>query len=254
MHLLKLKVMTTDPLKRSKVLESVADAWEGQPMLSFSEFVGTLKNLGLSYATDDDEIIEMCARLTEVYPSLLPQVDGRVEGMWLATVEDAAGLAARVVLTHSHVFIHRWGHDVSPGVWKYSALRPTGPNRPLVITNTQGFEHRLGVVFGMARLIPRFTQVLPRSFSRDSLSGHKVIVELEGGKRVLLASMVHVYTPGNREVGHEKYRWESVHELAVGKPLRVALVSAGVLELNPVQEIFLADAPTAQVKSDFGNF
>lgn len=246
--------MTVDPLKRSKVLESVADAWEGQPTLSFAEFIGTLNNLGLSYTSDDDEIIEMCGRLTQVYPSLLPQVDGRVEGVWLATVKDAAGVTARVVLTHSHVFIHRRGDDVSPGVWKYSALRPTGPNRPLVVTDTQGFEHRLGVVFGVARLVPRFKHALPRSFSRESLRGHKVIVELEGGMRVLLASMIHVYTPGNREVGHEKYRWESVQELAVGKPLRVVLLSAGVLELNVVQEIFLADAPTAQVKSDFRYF
>ncbi|MDK8682261.1 hypothetical protein [Corynebacterium accolens] len=137
-----------DPTRIDPTLAALRKAWEGQPDLSLPTLFALLANRGIGWGVSDAELVTELERQAEVHPPLLPLEGGRVgTGVWLV-LSDAP--TSRITADSSRIIVRR--PNAQPVVWEYSAIRPTGSGRPFVVTDTEGFEHRLGIVSSIMRL------------------------------------------------------------------------------------------------------
>ena len=137
-----------DPTRIDPTLESLRRAWEGQPDLSLPTFFAMLANQGIGWGATDAELVAELERQAGVHPPLLPLEGGRIAaGEWLVLADAPT---YRITATPTRIIVRR--PDTQPVVWAYESIRPTGPGRPFTIRDTEGFEHRFGVVSSLMRL------------------------------------------------------------------------------------------------------
>ncbi|MFS0320728.1 hypothetical protein ACL1BM_08770 [Corynebacterium striatum] len=230
-----------DPTRIDRTLRELRDAWEGQPELPLGTIFAMLANQGLGWGADDEELRAALESMARVHPPTLPLDDARVtQGLWLIVTE-----SNRVTVDAERVIV-RTTSKAGPGQpvsWKYSAIRPVGPGRPLVVTDAEGFEHRYGVV----ELI---TQLTPDNRSLEGLKrrsvGERVWMLRTSDEVIVLDHGLHVYTSANRGVDRTDYSWTVIEQCTVGAPLLVGLSRGTTHEFGAVTEIFLAESAPAE--------
>ncbi|MEX3516777.1 hypothetical protein VVR26_04815 [Corynebacterium camporealensis] len=228
-----------DPTRIDKTLAALRDAWEGQPDLELGTIVAMLANQGIGWGSPDEQTRSALEAMAYTHPPLLPIDDsGRVEGRWLLV-----GEKQRVTIDDSHVIVRRPGPNGQrqPVVWKYSSLRPTGPGRTLVITDAEGFEHRLGVVRSLTRLADAGS---PEGLRKKAMGDLAFIIRVDDGL-FLLDHRLHYFCQLRRELVHEEYAWERIEQCRPGADLVFALKGGDKRTFAAVEDVLVAEAAPA---------
>ena len=237
----------TDPTRIPDVLDALRRTWEGQPELPLSTLFGMLENRGVGWGTGDPELLRVLGEMERTHPARLPLVDSRPTGRYLLTTHDPEH---RVTIDRHRVIVRRIMPDrraAQPGVWDYRAIRPTGPAAPLVITDAEGIEHRLGVVRHITLLdAAPAPEVVDLAGLRRREVGEAVhLIRLAGGDMVLLDHGLELFRRGRRSLERDSLRWEELGTCRPGGELTVRLrAGGGVVELGTVEQILaVEDAP-----------
>lgn len=226
-----------DPTRIPAVLDAVRRAWEGQPDLPLATMFGMLNNRGIGWGSTDEELVAALAEFERVHPGQLPRVDARVTARWLI-VTDAP--AHRVTVDPWRVVVRRImdsGQVSQPGVWDYRALRPTFPGSPLVIADSEGIEHRLGVVTRLTLLAEDPGETVPdlSGLRRREIGDAVYLIRLADGENVLLDHGIERFLPGRRRLERRAGRWESLPACRPGDALVIVRPDGG--EPEPLGEV-----------------
>ncbi|GAB3072914.1 hypothetical protein GCM10027157_00830 [Corynebacterium aquatimens] len=127
-----------------------------------------------------------------------------------------------------------------PSVWEFESARPVGPGWPLVVTDRDHFDHRLGV----AKLITVFEpEAVPAGLERLDIGDAQWLVLFQDGTRGLLGRTVRLWTMDRRSVNRNVVAWEKIVECVAGSDMVVAPRGGGpdmnlgeverVIHLNP---------------------
>ena len=223
-----------DPTRIPRLTEALQRAWEGQPDLTLAQLIGVLKNSGLGWGTTDEEAIELLTAMEREHPSL---IDG-TSGLHTITTLNPPHL---VTITNGYVVV-RSGSDPErmPAVWRAGGMRKAGPGLPLVIADTEGVEHRLGIV----SLITRLEGVPEASIGvqRADVGNRRWLVLFDDGARAVVGQRIRIWRMEGRAVASERIAWSEIvrcepdteMEIAPaggGKPRTLGLVKL-VLELE----------------------
>ena len=182
-----------DPTRIDPTLESLRRAWEGQPNLSLPTFFAMLANQGIGWGATDDELVAELERQARVHPPLLPLEGGRIAaGEWLVLADAPT---YRITATPNHIIVRR--PDTQPVVWAYESIRSTGPGRPFTIRDTEGFEHRFGVVSSLMRLSAECPDL--NGLKRQDLGDFVFILRFAAAIGVLDHGL-HLFAKENRRV------------------------------------------------------
>ncbi len=236
-----------DPTRIPGVLDAVRRTWEGQPDLPLATLFGILANRGIGWGSTDEDLAAALADMERIHPGRLPRDDGRVTARYLL-VTDVPG--HRVTIDPWRVIVRRItgsGRAAQPGVWGYRRIRPAFPGSPLVIADSDGIEHRLGVVRRITLLDERPQEEVPElsGLRRREVGDLVHLIRLTDGETVLLAHGLERFIPDRRSLDRRAEKWEQVLTCRPGEPLVVSRPGGGQLNrLAEVDSILLVeDAP-----------
>ncbi|MDN6236461.1 hypothetical protein ACTXN7_09250 [Corynebacterium flavescens] len=233
-----------DPREVDSTLRALRETWEGRPELSLATLFAMLQNQGIGWGASDEELVSALEHMSHVRPSLVPLADGRVsEGRWLLLTS-----GHRVTVDKSFIVVrpvNTRGVAGQPVVWPYRNIRGAGPARPLVVTDDEGFEHRLGVVESVERQRIQRTeahQVLAlEDISRADIGDTVLVVRTEESM-IVIDHGLHSFEPLRRELRRRDYSWQKIKRCIPGQEL---LVQSGgsLLTFPAVEGIWVAEDP-----------
>lgn len=226
-----------DPTRIPRVIAALQAAWEGQPDLSLPAFIGMLHTRGMTWATSEDELLEMLGEITAAHP---PVIAEPLEGAVLLTTSSprlAVTLSGDTVVVRSAEDPQR-----PPAVWRFVSLRPVGPGRPLVLTDTEGVEHRLGVV-EMATPLREGSVPRPEEVTPATIRGARWLVLFEDRRRAILGPRLRMWASEGRETRVETVGWRGVEKLAPGEQMQITPAGGGAPRLlGRVEAVYLIEA------------
>nr|WP_256478162.1 hypothetical protein [Corynebacterium stercoris] len=220
-------------------MAALQDAWEGQPDLSLPAFLTMLQHRGMTWGTTESELLALLDELRSTHPALIdtppavPTLLVTAEPRLSVTLTRAEGEPCVVV---------RSAEDPQrmPSLWRYSSLRPTGPGRPLVITDNEELEHRLGVVELATAFNPESAPAL-EGLRRDEVGSARWLLTLADGRRAVLGQRLRVWSVEGRTTSVETVSWESV--VTLEPEMTVAPAGGGKPRvLGPVSQVVLLEA------------
>lgn len=226
-----------DPTRIPGVIQALQRAWEGQPDLTLAQLVGVLQNRGMGWATTDPEALELLRSLESKHPSL---IDASPSSHILITTTAPDNL---VTLTDGHVVV-RSAADPGrmPALWPFSTARRIGPGLPLIITDEEGIDHRLGVTTLVSRVDASSAPAL-RNLRRSETGGARWLVELADGARAVVGQRIRTWEPrGRRDVLQQVLAWEAISSCAPGEEF--AFTRAGgapPVHLGRVERVLLLE-------------
>ncbi|WP_165241119.1 hypothetical protein [Corynebacterium lizhenjunii] len=228
-----------DPTRIEPTLAAVQRAWEGQPELSLPTLFAQLANEGIGWGSSDEQLVAALNQRAAVRPGHFPLADAPSTARFLFSCGQV-----RITVDCEWVVVRTPGRQ--PVVWRYARVRPTGPGRPLVVADTEGFEHRFGVIDSITRIDPdgevvrRGLQGLKRSHLGDVVW----VLRLDDNRVAICGHTLRVFTVHRREVSVQELRWERVlHGGAVGEELTLAQPGGRQVTIGTVTGLWLADAP-----------
>lgn len=226
----------TDPTRIPQLIRALQEAWEGQPDLTLPAFIEMLRVRGMTWATSEEELAALLAQVRDEHPSLI-DVPPTTPTLLSTTQPNL-----HVTLNGSRIVV-RSADDPrrAPSVWTYTGLRPTGPGRPLVVVDTEGVEHRLGVV-ELATVLDESAAPALRGLRPADIGSARWCVVLDGGARVLVGPRLWVWRTVGRETVVETLAWEGVVKCEPGAEMEVAPARGGKpVVLGPVAEVLLLE-------------
>lgn len=133
--------MQHDPSRIPEVIDALERAWLGRPDFTLQELLRTIELHGLNEGSSTDEILAICAQLSNEAPSSLSgQPDGYV-------VETQSPNKAFVF--HQDLVI---ACGEFPTAWRYSMIQRAEMLQRLAIVGNDGAAHRYGVVSAIRRI------------------------------------------------------------------------------------------------------
>lgn len=271
-----------DPTRIPRVLDQLRRTWEGQPDLPLATLFGILANRGAGWGTTDEELEQLLIGESSSHPSDLPlSADRRVDGDFLIETDSPAH---RVTLTAAgDVVVRSAGdRDRQPSLWQYTSVRPTGPGRMLTVADSEGVEHRLGMVTLISRIVdsrgasmavadeslrePAISDLTAsdrsapdqgpanhvgtapsRAKNIDGLErgeiGNSVwLVLLADGARLLITQRLHCWQVERREVTKTTHAWSQVVRCRVGENFAYVAGGGERVELGVVDKLLLVES------------
>ncbi|MBK4146290.1 hypothetical protein [Corynebacterium macginleyi] len=225
-----------DPTRIDPTLAALRRAWEGQPEMSLPTLFASLANRGIGWGVSDVELVAELERQAEVHPPLLPLENRRIgSDVWLVLSDSPT---CRITIDSSRIIVRR--ANTQPVVWDYSAIRSTGPGRPFVVTDTEGFEHRLGIVSSIMRLDEPLAGL--DGLTRYELGDFVYVLRLEAAIGVLDHGL-HLFHKENRRVVARDYAWRRIEKCRPGEGLKLLLEGGEYAQLGKVVEVLIAETP-----------
>lgn len=229
-------------------MAALQDAWEGQPDLSLPAFLSMLAHRGMSWSTSEEELLALLDDLRCSHPAV---IDSPPAAPTLLTTDQP-----RMVVT-----LTRFGADSNgaggpclvarnaedpqrmPAVWRYSALLPTGPGRPLVVADEEGVEHRLGVVERASSFADGTSHANGISgLASDEIGSSRWLLLFADGTRGILGPRLRLWQTQGRETVLTTSAWERVEEGAPGRDMVIAPAGGGKhRRLGLLQELLLLE-------------
>lgn len=219
---------------------------------------GILANRGAGWGTTDEELEQLLIDESFAHPSDLPRAqDGRVPDDVLV---ETASPAHRVTLTAAgDVVVRSLGdRDRQPSVWQYDSVRPTGPGQMLTIADSEGVEHRLGVVTLISRIDSTATGSVTGSgtgsgrdtpaatsidgLARDTIGNAVWLVLLEDGARLLITQRLHFWQVDRRAVTKTTHAWNQVVRCRVGENFVYETAGGEAVTLGEVVKLLLVES------------
>lgn len=219
------------------MLAAFQDAWEGQPDLSLPAFIGMLQTRGLSWGSTEEELLVLLDALSSHHPALITAPP--TSPMLITT----SSPRMNITLTgEGDTVIVRSGDDPNrmPGVWHYTALRPAGPGRPLVITDDGQVEHRLGIVDLMTVFDPQQAPSLA-AIDQAHVGSCRWLIVFEDGRRALLGQRLRIWTTVGREARLETIAWTTI-SVQPGEEMKITPAGGGdARQLGRVAAVLLLE-------------
>ena len=223
-----------DPTRIDEILRAVRNAWAGQPDLTLPTLMAMAANQGIGWGSSDEELIGYLESIAQNYPPEITPDDLADGGGFMLTMMDK-GL--RISLVDSHVIV-RSHPSHQTVVWEFDSFRTTGPGFPLVITDTAGIDHRLGITERITRLEPDSKRAVLKGLSRADMGDAVYVIVTEDGRTVTLSRRVEVASADRRSLEVSHYQWYRVISHA---PLTVELAGGERLELGTPTKVLLAE-------------
>ena len=234
-----------DPTRIPRVLDRLRQTWEGQPDVPLATLFGILANRGAGWGTVDEELEELLVAEAQAHPAELPRTEsGQVESSFLV---ETTSPHHRVTLTEDgDVVVRAMGdRERQPSVWSYSTVRPTGPGRMLVVADSEGAEHRLGVVTLISRLDDAAHHsgggAGPESVEREDIGNNVWLAVLEDGTRVLITQRLHIWQVEGRTVKKTTHAWNQVVRCRAGENFVYVPSGGGDGVLGVVDKLLLVE-------------
>lgn len=251
-----------DPHRIPVMVDALTRLWEARPDLTLPQLLGLLETHGAGWNATDDETLDVLRSLMAETPA---RIDGTGDagGRYLVTVEDSTGTPTGLVTVGAdRVAVRRIPASRTdavkdlpqPVVWEHSGVRTCTVARPLVITDTEGIVHRLGLVSSI-QVIARpgdDEEVTSLDGLRRRSADHVYLLELaeegagdhgtgSGGSdssaTVLVDRTLWVFTTGRRDLRRERLSWARLLTCTVGAPLRIALAGGEVREFPTLRRV-----------------
>lgn len=229
-----------DPTRIPAVLHALQRTWEGQPDLSLPTLFGILANRGIGWGATDEDLVVVLAELERAHPGVLPLIDARVTSRYLLRTQAPAH---RITIDPFRMIVRR-ERTSQPGSWAYSGLRPSFVGGPLVVSDEEGIDHRLGVITQITLLddAPAAEVADLSGVQRRDLGNEVYLLVLAGGETVLLSHRIDHFVAGRRSVSHEPIQWEKLLACRSGAPVEIQVPGGGEsLKLNEVEKILVVD-------------
>ncbi|WP_066585065.1 hypothetical protein [Corynebacterium provencense] len=252
-----------DPYRIPGMLDALGHLWEARPDLTLPRLLGLLETHGAGWNATDEETLTVLRRLCAETPARLRDIpgalddDGGVHGRYLVTTEDSgstghAGTAAgrlvtlgpgRAAVRTLPATRRQALHELpQPVVWDHAGVRSCSVAQPLVILDTSGVPHHLGLVSSIRTVTAPASDGEVRSLTGLRRATLDTVHLLELGDAgdsgtVLVDRSLWLFTAGRRELHREKLDWSRLDRASVGEPLRVQLTHGGVRELAVVERI-----------------
>ena len=235
-----------DPTRIPRVIDQLRRTWEGQPDLPLATLFGILANRGAGWGTTDEQLEQLLIDESSSHPSDLPlSPDRRVEGDFLIETDSPAH---RVTLTADGDVVVRShaDRDRQPSLWKYTSVRPTGPGRLLTVADSEGVEHRLGMVTLISRIAaPEADSSSSPSIDgleRDEIGNAVWLVLLAGGVRMLITQRLHFWQVGRRAVTKTTHAWNQVVRCRTGENFVYETAGGEAVTLGEVVKLLLVES------------
>ncbi|MEL4162827.1 hypothetical protein [Corynebacterium bovis] len=125
-----------------------------------------------------------------------------------------------------------------PVAWRYRRIRACRAGEPLVVTDAEGIDHRLGLVARISVIDHTATPLTDLTgLRRDALADRTFLIVFDDGSTALVDRSLWVYEVGRRDISHRRLRWRRLSSAAVGAPLVVQQQGAAPATLGTVAEI-----------------
>ena len=208
-----------DPTRIPRLTKALQRAWEGQPDLTLAQLIGILQNSGLGWCTTDEEAVELLTAMEREHPSLI----GATSGPHTITTVNPPHL---VTITGGYVVV-RSGADPErmPAVWRMEGMRKTGPGLPLVVSDAEEVEHRLGIVSLVTRL-----EGIPEAsigIARADVGNRRWLVLFDDGARAVVGQRIRVWRVEGRTVVSERIAWSEIVRCEPGAGMEIAPAGGG---------------------------
>lgn len=227
-----------DPTRIPRILDELRQTWEGQPDLPLATLFGVLANQGVGWGTPDDELVAALQKQRESHPGELVR---NGEGRAASPVAIETTEPPHVVTLSGTTAVVRSLSDRErqPSVWEYASVRPTGPGRPLVVTDGEGIDHRLGVVTLLSAVDEGAS---PTGLTRGAVGNFVWLVILSGGERLLITHRIHRWVVDGRVVTKTAHAWQKVVRCEVGESFAFAPSGGGAeIVLAEVERVILLE-------------
>ncbi|MGP6173989.1 hypothetical protein [Corynebacterium sp. A21] len=207
-----------------------------------------LENRGIGWGSGDQELIDVLRALRREYPAQLsgysrtaaPSPADEVRGRFLVETESPAH---RVTVDPFRVSVRRVTREKEqpqPGVWEFERIRRCRAGDPLVLTDTAGIDHRLGVIFRITLLNsdPEPEVATLDGLERRDIEDQVYQLLLEDGGSALLTHGLSVFTVARRSLAQRHLKWERLLSATPGKTLRVREAGSGqAVDLGMLEKI-----------------
>ncbi len=222
-----------DPTRIPRVLDALRQVWEGQPDLDLAALWGVIENHGVGWGTDDDSLLAVLGDLSAAYPARLDDASfaGRL------AIIDTQSPARRITIDGDslRVTVRSRSGDMVPATWLAAALKKVVASAPVVLTDGNGIDHRLGVAERI--------RVVDKPRPGDAGATWGVLLERpDGGGHDfgVIGHSLRIFRAGRRSVDTENHRFDRVLSAETGQPLRIELAGQ-VTGLGVVAEILPLD-------------
>ncbi|MDR7328496.1 hypothetical protein [Corynebacterium guangdongense] len=221
-----------DPTRIPRVLDALRQVWEGQPDLELAALWGVIGNHGVGWGTDDEALLAVLGEMSATYPARLDDASfpGRL------AIIDTQSPARRITVDGDtrRVSVRARSGDLVPATWLASSLKTVVASAPLILTDGNGIDHRLGVV----ERIHVVDKPVPGAGGTWG-----VLLEREAGQGTDFAVIGHgvrIFRAGRRSVDTENHSFDRLLRVEVGQPLQIEHARR-VSSLGVVAEIFPLD-------------
>ncbi len=207
-----------DPTRIPSVIEELRNAWEGQPDLSLATLFGILQNKGIGWGTEDTELVTALQEMQESNPARI------ATGINARYIVETTGPDARITIDPFRIAVRRLvpgGANTQPGVWKYSTIIRCEVGAPLVVADTEGIRHRMGIVtrLSLVNASPHeFVDDLT-GYARDEMDDRVLLLEVDDDVIVLVDRHLTVFTATRRSLEQQRFTWHRLIQASPGVPL-----------------------------------
>ncbi|HIW95453.1 MAG TPA: hypothetical protein H9867_03040 [Candidatus Corynebacterium gallistercoris] len=237
-----------DPTRIPGVMAALQHVWEAQPGVPFAQLWAQLEGLGVGFNSTDEELQRGCEQVLAVHPASVGDAPGGhtvviecfspTRRLTLSLPPDASSDSSGSTASHTGGTIAVHGQGLQPVVWNYARIVRCQVGFPVVIEDTSGARHRLGVATRLT--VADFAMTGDQSLSgldRAELAGAVYLVALEDGTMAQLDHRLSLFAPSRRDLQVSRLKWVSVERCEVGQPLVVATAGGSAEQLGVVRAI-----------------
>lgn len=222
-----------DPTRLDEVLRAVKVAWAGQPDLSLPTLMAMAGTQGIGWGSSDNELIDYLAGLAQKYPAELKPADvADGSGYMLSLMDNAMSIS----LIDAHVIVYT-PHRKQTVVWKFESFRTMSPGFPLVITDGEGIDHRLGVIERISRMDIQQKRESLQGLTRAEIGDVVHVVTTDDGTTIRLSRRVDIVAAARRSLEVQSQQWTRVVQHS---PLIIELAGGTTMNLGTPATVLLA--------------
>lgn len=236
-----------DPSRIPPVVAQLQKVWEAQPDLSLPTLLGILGNRGIGWGSSDEDLV---AALNTMYVENPGEIRGgsrstdpeqEVPGRFLVETESPA---YRITVDPFRVSVRRIARGphrpLQPGVWEFQEVRRCRSGEPLVITDAEGIDHRLGVVVRITLLndSPDSDTKILNKLRRREVGDKVYYLHFENGDTALLNHGLEIYQASRRSLEQRSVKWDQLITATPGQALTLKETGSGkILEFGVLERI-----------------
>ncbi|WP_151528941.1 MULTISPECIES: hypothetical protein [Corynebacterium] len=241
--------MDRDPTRIPIILEELRRTWEAQPEMPFAHLLLGLSTHGVSATSTDEEVVQALQAVRgqrlPALPSKLSETDrfvlrfadhprllslrGNTVVSWQRQSSERASRRSAAGSGHADTTPRT---PLRPSVWTLSEVRRAEVSMPLVLLDTEGMSHRLGVIERIERLAD--VERSPEGLHRSERGAGYWCIDVEDDVRLQLGRELVEFRRGRRTSSTRSYRWEQVLECSLGAPLRVRTAGGEIRQFGAV--------------------